>query len=230
MPNPPELIFLPGLDGTGRSFRPLLDVIPPPLRDRCRVISYPGDRALSYDELLGLLQSQIAPDQRVVLVAESMGGPLALRYAAARPESVRAVVLAATFVRSPVPSWTRWIFTERFFAGPKPDWTYRLLLLDWRVSKEMVGWARDMMNDANPEVVARRVREVIRVDAREALRSYPGPILYLQGLRDRLVRKGNLRRILAIRPDVEVKQFDAPHMVLQVRPEEAWREIHAFLG
>src|SRR3712207_7220422 len=40
---------LPGLDGTGELFRPLLNVIP---RDvPTRVIDYPIDRPLSYDQL-----------------------------------------------------------------------------------------------------------------------------------------------------------------------------------
>jgi pimeloyl-ACP methyl ester carboxylesterase len=86
----PSLILLPGLDGTGDLFRPLLDVLPPGID--FLVVAYPADRPLTCDELLPILAEQIPPDRPLVLVAESFSGPLALRFAAAHPDRVRAVV------------------------------------------------------------------------------------------------------------------------------------------
>jgi pimeloyl-ACP methyl ester carboxylesterase len=56
------------------------------------------------------------------------------------------------------------------------------------------------------------------------------PILYLAGRRDRLVGARAARAIHRIRPDVTVRTLDAPHLVLQVRPVEAWREISRFVA
>jgi hypothetical protein len=48
--NRPQLVLLPGLDGTGELFGPFLKVIPQSWPRR--VVSYPVDRVLSYWELV----------------------------------------------------------------------------------------------------------------------------------------------------------------------------------
>jgi pimeloyl-ACP methyl ester carboxylesterase len=77
-------------------------------------------------------------------------------------------------------------------------------------------------------VVAHRVMQVSWLDAREALRRCPVPILYLAGARDRLVGARGGRRVRRIRPDVRLRTIDGPHLLLQVKPMEAWREMRRF--
>src|SRR4051812_4389167 len=97
---PSSLILLPGLHGTADLFLPLLAAIPPDLPTR--IISYPTHEPLSYDDLLRLIDTQLSNEESIVLIAESFSGPLALRYAAMHPARVRAVILCASFIRSPV--------------------------------------------------------------------------------------------------------------------------------
>src|SRR5688572_16513964 len=107
------LVLLPGLDGTGQLFRPLLDVVPSTWRTG--VVTYPSSRMCTYDELLGLIDEQVGAEGSVALIAESFSGPLALRYACEHPGVVRAVVLCASFVRPPLPSWLAWFVTPLLF-------------------------------------------------------------------------------------------------------------------
>lgn len=64
-----------------------------------RTLELPGDAVHvdAYASLVGALLRHIGvwPQQRVVLVAHSLGAPLAMRLAASHPESVTGIVLAA---------------------------------------------------------------------------------------------------------------------------------------
>jgi pimeloyl-ACP methyl ester carboxylesterase len=66
-------------------------------------LSYPPDQTLSYDALLEVIEQQLRFEKEMVLIAESFSGPLAVRFAAAHPTRIKAVVLVASFVKLPVP-------------------------------------------------------------------------------------------------------------------------------
>ncbi len=96
-----SVVLLPGLDGTGRLFAPLLQEFPPEVESH--VISYRPDVALGYEKLLQIVQSTLA-QKPFVLVAESFSGPLALQIASTGLNHLRGVVLIASFVSNPRPS------------------------------------------------------------------------------------------------------------------------------
>jgi pimeloyl-ACP methyl ester carboxylesterase len=79
-------------------------------------------------------------------------------------------------------------------------------------------------------VLARRAREALAVDVREALASTDVPLLYLAPTRDRLVRTDVVDDVLRARPDAVTEFVDAPHTVLQVRPQECLARIEPFLA
>ena len=87
---PFTLVLLPGLDGTGEQFAPLLRELPSTIAPV--TVRYPVDRALGYEELLPLALEQLPADCPFVLVGESFSGPLAIRLAAQRPPGLRALV------------------------------------------------------------------------------------------------------------------------------------------
>ncbi len=98
-----RLILLPGMDGTGDLFDPLLKMIPP--KYQVQAIAYPADELLSYEGLYDFVGDQLRNQGQIILVAESFSGPLALRIANSEPERIRAVILCASFVYPPVPRW-----------------------------------------------------------------------------------------------------------------------------
>src|SRR5204862_549791 len=63
-----------------------------------QVVSYPRERPLGYEELLEEIPVPATP---FAIVAESFSGPLGIRLAARHSDLARAVVLVASFVRSP---------------------------------------------------------------------------------------------------------------------------------
>ena len=72
-----RLMLLPGMDGTGRLFGPLLRILPPGLE--VTVFAYPPNRPCGYAELLPLVESTAVPEGgEFVVLGESFSGPLAL--------------------------------------------------------------------------------------------------------------------------------------------------------
>lgn len=209
------------MDGTGILFEPFLRVLPPAVRPV--VVSYPPDLPLGYDDLLPIVLDAL-PRGPFVLVGESFSGPLALRAAAAGPAGLVGVVLVATFLTSPIPR-----FVRPFLVAPLFDLApYRLeltLLAGLDASPEIARLLRQARAKVPGAVLTERVRAILGVDATDALRECAAPLLYLRGMRDRLVGRSSLRAIRRARLDVESVSLDAPHLLLQTRPEEAWEAI-----
>jgi pimeloyl-[acyl-carrier protein] methyl ester esterase len=224
---PAPIILLPGLDGTGDLFAPLIPMIP--AEHRIRIISYPTDQPLSYDDLHSLMETKLASDTATILIAESFSGPLAIRYAAAHPDRVSALILCATFIRSPVPRWLRFFITPLFFCLPLPAIALRYFLLGPAAAPILVDQLRQTLRKVSPNVLARRVKEVLNVDCSDALRQCKAPILYLVAANDRLVLPASINPTHSLRPDRSITPLASPHLLLQIDPHAAWQAIAHFL-
>ena len=92
------LVLVPGMDGTGQLFYRQI----PPLARSFRTATYAlRNDAPTMDVLiddLGRVIDSVAPEnRRAVVVGESFGGALAMSFALARPEQVRALVVLNSF-------------------------------------------------------------------------------------------------------------------------------------
>jgi len=223
------LTLLPGLDGSGVMFRPLLGHLPSELKPN--VITYPKDEILGYAELLPRVLTALPSPSPFILLGESFSGPLALMAAATRPQGLQGVILCASFIRNPI--WPRLPFL-RYLANPLAFRFYPLAsrlksILGGYSSPEWLALKTEALSDIRPAVIARRVREVLKVNVLRELKSCPVPILYLRGDRDRLVPSHNLREIVAARPETKVVHLPSPHLVLQTQPALASKAISGFI-
>ncbi|MFI5165675.1 MAG: alpha/beta fold hydrolase [Thermoanaerobaculales bacterium] len=225
-----SLVLLPGLDGTGIAFRPLLGALPAWIGPQ--VHAYPGATPATYEQLLAKVLAALPRDAEFALLGESFSGPLALRAAATRPRGLHAVVLCASFVRNPMPWLPHWAAP---LVRPFPFRFYPVVtvLKRWfgRFSTpELRALLAEALAGVERPVLAARVRALLQVDASDALRACPVPILYLAGSHDCLVPKRNLRLIQTLRPDAQVAWLNAPHVLLQTQPVAAAQAIAAFLA
>jgi pimeloyl-ACP methyl ester carboxylesterase len=99
-PLPPRcpVIYLPGVDGTGRLLyrqRRLYE------SHELRCLSYPQDDRHTYADLVKLGIAQLEETGPAVVIGESFGGAIALMIALERPELVRRLVLICTFAYYP---------------------------------------------------------------------------------------------------------------------------------
>jgi hypothetical protein len=80
-----------------------------------------------------------------------------------------------------------------------------------------------------PGVLAARVREILRSDASDALRSCAAPVVLLSASGDRLLGSRALRGVLEAQPAIERVSVDGPHLLLQARPTEAGSVIDRYV-
>lgn len=229
MAQPLITYLLPGLDGTGRLFQPFLDRATGAID--FRVVSYPPDRFLGYEALAEMVRAELPTDRPFAILGESFGGPLALRLSESRPGNLRALVLSSSFHRRPAApaiSALR-LLSPAYFRLPLPDHAVRLLLAGDDAPDEIVHAVQKAVASVKGSVMAARAREAIRVDMSDALRSCPVPILFLGGKKDRLLRSALPIEVRALRADAEIRMLDAPHLVLERRPEEAMNIVEDFL-
>ncbi len=226
----PRALLLPGLDGSGRLYAPLLDAGPRAFHPE--VLSYPPDEPLGYDDLVARVGTRL-PRGRFVLVAESFSGPIAVRLAAERPRGLEALVLAATFLHAPLNPLLhpiRGLVGARMFGFPMPAAVVRWFLAGNDAPDAVVREVQRAVAAVAPEVLAHRSAEALRVDVRAELARVDVPVLLVAPTRDRLVRTDVADEVLAIRPDAEVALVEAPHMVLQRCPQASLARIEEFLA
>jgi pimeloyl-ACP methyl ester carboxylesterase len=224
------LALLPGLDGSGVLFRPLLNHLAPELQPI--VVAYPPDKVFGYDELLPIVLAALPSPSPFVLLGESFSGPLALMAAATRPQGLRGIILCASFVRNPL--GPRFAFLRPFASS----FAFRFYPMVSRAKAMLGGYSTpewralktEALSDVDPAVIAHRIRAVLQVDVRRELSSCPVPVLYLRGDHDRVVPGWNLKEILATRPATKVAYFSSPHLVLQTQPSLAAAAISTFIA
>ncbi|MCB9678801.1 MAG: hypothetical protein H6737_27100 [Alphaproteobacteria bacterium] len=220
----PTLVLLPGLDGTGLCFAPLVAELDPPPT----VVRYP-DAPLDFDACVAHVRAGL-PRGPFLLVGESFSGPVAIRLAAERPEGCVGLVLVATFARNPVPlpAWLVQMAAPGLFAVSPPPFAVRAFLTGPDATDGLVGLVRSSIAGVSRSVLRQRLTLVSGVDVTDDLARVDVPILYLQALRDRLVRPTSLVEIRRVRPDIAVETLDCAHLVLQCRPVEALERIRAW--
>ena len=225
----PNLILLPGLHGTADLFYPLLDVLPGEITPR--ILAYPTDRCRSYAHHYRRVEKELAGESDLVLFAESFSGPLAVRFAAAHPDRVRALILCGTFITNPVPRILCYLAAVPLLLScPIPSFAIRLFLAGANAPSQIVRDARRAIGSTNPIVLTHRVQQAAWLDARADLQNCRVPMLCIAGTRDRLVGQRSVRRIRHVRADIPIVALDAPHFVLQSRPAEVWQHVEEFLA
>jgi len=222
---PLTIVLLPGLDGTGDLLAPFAPKAPAHLRP----VVVPLPELSSYSELLEAIRPRLPSTGRFAILGESFSGPLAVAVAREQPERVIGVILCNTFVSPPITSALRFFPWSLLFLFRAPAWAIRLLFLGRAASPELVSAVRAAVAKTPRRVLAERMRAVFSLPKAGDVSPIAPKVLFLSGTRDALVPL-NQRAVNRVAPRVVYKRIAAPHLLLQVAPDEAWAEISAFLA
>lgn len=142
-----HLVFMPGMDGTGLSFEPVAPVLPK--NTKITIVRYPADKLLSFDETVECAAAQIPAGNPPIVIAESFSGPVAIKMIGSRRVKAKALILCATFAKSPRPVVWR---VMRFLRLPlliKPNMPrrfFRFVIRDNKLIDELLLFGKKFMS------------------------------------------------------------------------------------
>ena len=200
----PLLIYVPGLDGTGRLFFKQ----GPRLRSAYRVVTFrsrDGDR-FTYDDLtddLAAIIRDLGAD-RATILGESFGGTVALWFALRYPQMVERLVVINSFARF------RKRFTINLGVKLATGIPFRLL---WPIRRlgNIIGLLADevahddrrrfwlAIRTVNSDAYARRLQLIKELDVESRLSEIQTPTLFIAGEKDLLIPSSLEARTMAAR-------------------------------
>jgi len=220
----PDVVLLPGLDGTGILFRPLLAALPEHVR--AKVIAYPGKQKLSLSEHARWVIRQL-PAGKVVLLAESFSGLVALSLLMEAAARIREVIFVGAFAEPPRPLLLRLTPLASRAASlvrSTPSFLLRRYCLGKDATVAQLNLLREALAAMAPEVLAHRLA---LVGARHSFGKAPFtvPCRYLQATEDRLVPSTCANWFRQRFENFELERLPGPHFLLQARPRECAQAI-----
>ena len=99
------LVLLPGMDGTGSLFDPLIEALAGKMQ--VAVVRYPSAEPAGYSELERFAEESLPAEGPLILLGESFSGPIAISLAANHSDRVVGLILCCTFARNPYPALSR---------------------------------------------------------------------------------------------------------------------------
>jgi pimeloyl-ACP methyl ester carboxylesterase len=221
-----HLVLLPGMDGTGRLFARFQAAVRADFS--FIVASYSAEAPLDYD---ALSDNVSLPNEPFALIAESFSGPIGIRLAARGSPYLRALILVASFAKCPIraPKFFGGLIAPSLMPIASAPTVLRAMLLDHDASDDLVNAVRATLRSVSADVLGFRLRAILAEDRSSTFASIRVPMMYLRARRDRLVPARVARELARVRPDLEIVDIDAPHLVLQSQPERAATLITDFL-
>lgn len=224
----PVMVLLPGMDGTGELFQPLIAALDGRLE--LIVLRYPTDRPLGYEALESLVHQALPAERPFVLLGESFSGPIAVAIAAANPAQLKGLVLCCSFVRNPRPRLGRLSFLLNLLPLARPPLgPISKALLGAFTTPALRQSLAQAVRQVAPRVMQARLKAVIAVDVSQPLRASRMPLLYLRARQDVLVPASAGEQVARLRPDAQIVTLDGPHCLLQAAPNEAAHQLLRFV-
>jgi pimeloyl-ACP methyl ester carboxylesterase len=226
--HPPALVLLPGLDGTGDLFAPLLSRLDPAIEPA--IVRYPLAEPLGYEALTSIARRALPATGPYVILGESFSGPIAVQLAAERPGDLRGLILCASFVSSPLPHLRP--FERLLDVSPVRSlarWLAPRTLLGQFQTPELRALLLRTVSRLPRSVLVARIRSVLAANAIAAFARVRLPTMYLQATQDTLLPRSCVDEVCRLAPKTRVVKIAAPHCLLQCAPDEAARAIGKFV-
>jgi pimeloyl-ACP methyl ester carboxylesterase len=222
------VFLLPGLDGTGLLFGPLVAELGREIQPK--VVAYPPQQPLQLDELAKHVLHQL-PAEKTILVAESFSGLVALRLLTSAAARIAGIVFVGAFAEPPRPLLVRLaplVSRSPALLRSAPAFLLRQFCIGKDATADDLRLLRDAIAAVSPSVLAQRLA---LVGARHSFAKGPldVPCYYLRARQDRLVPASSVEWFRSRFSQCEVEEMDGPHFLLQAKPRKAARALERFI-
>lgn len=215
-----KLVLLPGLDGTGQLFRPLLEELS--FNIQTQIITYPHDVKLGYKQLLEYVIERL-PTEDFILLGESFSGPIAHQVALRKPRYLKLVLFVTSFLENPRPlmlsgelSWPRLLFIRLSLSLPLPGFLIKYFLLGKKADESLIFLFRKVLRIVPPRVISFRLEQISKLDFE--VETLDIEAVYLQANNDKLVPHESVKPFKEVFNNLEIKTLEGPHFLLQANP------------
>lgn len=219
-----KIVLLPGLDGTGLLFRPLLDALPEHLD--VLIISYPNEK-LSYSALVTYVLERL-PTEDYVLVGESFAGNIVYQIAKTKPVHLKSIIFVATFLTSPRPVLLK-LFNvlPSYLLSIKPaKIIVKLFMLGFSIDDKTIHLFLESLKKVPADVLSFRLREIEKLNLAKLSHDIDNienceiRTTYIQATNDYLVPVRNSEYFKRVCSNLTIIPVLGPHFVLQAKPNE----------
>jgi pimeloyl-ACP methyl ester carboxylesterase len=224
MTEAPRVVLLPGLDGTGILFRPLLQALPKDVPST--FIAYPSDRIMSLSEHAEWVSARL-PKGKFALLAESFSGLVALSLLLETPSRFQSVIFVGSFAEPPRPFMLRLapiLPRHGSLMRTIPSFLLRQYCLGKEATVTQLNMLRDAIGAVSPEVFAHRLG-IVAKRHHFGTGQFHVPCCYIQASKDRLVPERCGQWFRQRFDSFELTRVEGPHFLLQARPEESARIV-----
>ncbi|MCL4679014.1 MAG: alpha/beta hydrolase [Alphaproteobacteria bacterium] len=225
---PPLIVLLPGLDGTGRLFEPLLAYIGD--LPQHQVISY-KNIPQNLNDLAGDVEARLDKNRPVLLVAESFSSLVALRLLERGNLQLAGILFFAGFARAPCPlliNVARFApsFLIKFFASNRL--LAKLFFLTNKMPLDVFDLYVDVVRGIPADVFKIRLQILHQAKKPPSFKTRV-PFGLLRVKNDLLVSKRATDELSALCDDLFLREADGTHFFIQTRPEQSAGIIREFL-
>ena len=223
-----RLALLPGLDGTGILFDPIVQCLSDDLSPL--IVRYPATCGGPLSDYTDLAGDALSTGDRWLVVAESFSGPIAARLLTDRPDlDIRGIIFVASFLSPPrarLLTLLKHLPLAAILGVHPPDWLIRALCLGPAADPTAIALLRRALAAAGPDTLAARLRLLAGLPAPGAVTAVS--CLYIRPTADRLVPRSSMCQIARLARQIRKTEIVGPHFILQAEPDRCARIIEAF--
>jgi len=221
-----KLILLPGMDGTGLLFKPLLEKLSDDISSQ--TITYPTDSKLNYSQLTSLVVEKLPKNEPFILLAESFSGSIGYAIASNPPKNLKAVIFVATFLT--LPNKLLRISTilplSLLLKLPLPNFIIKHFLLGKDIKEPTVALFKESLKMVGSNLLTFRVREMSKLKCGE--KPVQIPCAYITPKNDKLVSHRHIDEFKQLASQIEIIKIQGPHFILQAKPKESAKVIEKY--
>ncbi|WGO98508.1 hypothetical protein QFX18_00325 [Saccharophagus degradans] len=222
-----KLVLLPGMDGTGELFNPLLQH----LQSDTTVLPLPERGEQSYTQIATAIAPRL-PKQDYILLAESFSSGL-VRYIVEQDDKhLLGVVIVSGFVSAPNRALLRLAksLPLHLLANmPGFDTVCRKYFLGEAATNDAIVMLKDVLKSVPPEVLKARMAAILDMPKETAFKCAI-PCVCIVPTEDKLVDSSKTKELANSFSNVAISPISGPHFILQSNPLLAAKSVRCAMN